>query len=316
MFEKLREQFQDFLGEEELEAKPSLETKLKKKIKRKTTIKEKDIKEPLEELRLSLLSSDVSLEVAEDIEKQIKDALTEREIKAKENLTKIIKETIKNILQEHLKEPETYLHQEIKDKKDSEPYLVLFLGPNGHGKTTTIAKTGKMLQEEGKEIVLAAADTFRAASIEQIEKWSEKLDAKLIKHEYGADPAAVCYDAKEHAEAKNKDVVLIDTAGRSELDKNLMRQLEKIKDVTEPDKTIYVTEAVAGNAAVDQAKKFNDKIGIDGFIVTKVDTDAKGGCLLSLSSIIKKPIHYIGTGQKIKDLKEFKKQWFIDKIIP
>jgi len=318
MFNKLRDKFQEFLGEEEkLEAKPSLETKIKKKIKREAKIKEKDIEKPLEELRLSLLSADVSLDVAEQIENQLKESLTGREVKAKEKITQIIKNTVKQTLEEHLKEPEKYLHQEIKELKDEEkPYLVLFLGPNGHGKTTTIAKIGKMLQEQEMEIVLAAADTFRAASIEQIEKWSEKLNAKLIKHEYGADPAAVCYDAKEHAETNNKDVVLIDTAGRSELNKNLMQQLEKIKRVTKPDKSMYVTEAVAGNASVEQAKKFNQKIGIDGFTITKVDTDAKGGCILSLPSTVGKPIHYIGVGQNLEDLKPFKKQWFINNIIP
>jgi len=318
MFNKLKDKFQDFLEEEKkIEPKESLETKIKKKIKRKTTIKEKDIKEPLENLYLSLLSSDVSLEVSEDIKKEIKEILEGREISSGQNLASITKEAIRKTLKKHLKEPDLYLDQKIeKNKKPEEPHIILFLGPNGHGKTTTIAKVGKMLQKKNKKIVLAASDTFRAASIEQLEKWSKKLDVKLIKHDYGADPAAVCYDAKEHAKSKNKDVVLIDTAGRSELDKNLMQQLEKIKKVVKPDQTIYVTEAVAGNAAVKQAEKFNEKIGVDGFIVTKVDTDAKGGCLLSISSVTGKPIHYLGIGQGLNDLKKFKKEWFVNNILP
>ncbi|MFW5902814.1 MAG: signal recognition particle-docking protein FtsY [archaeon] len=318
MFNKLKDKFQEFLEEEKkLEAKPSLETKIKKKVKRKTTIKEKDIEEMLENLRLSLLASDVSLEVSDDIKEEIKDNLEGKEIKSNQSLTKITKNTIRKVLGKHLKEPDLYLDEEIKENKETdEPYIVLFLGPNGHGKTTTIAKTCKMLQDQGMEVVLAAADTFRAASIEQLEKWSKKLDVKLIKHDYGSDPAAVCYDAKKHAETKNKDVVLVDTAGRSELDKNLMQQLEKIKKVVNPNHTMYVTEAVAGNAAVEQAKKFNQKIGVDGFTVTKVDTDAKGGCLLSISSITEKPIYYMGTGQNLDDLKRFKKEWFINNILP
>lgn len=317
MFNKLREKFEGFLEKEkevEIEPKESLETRVKRKVKRKTQIKEKDIDGLIEDLKISLLSADVSLTTTEQITKEIKEELIGREITAKEPLEQVTTQAIKNSLEKKLNEPSEYLHEKVKASE--KPYLILFLGPNGHGKTTTIAKLSKILQEEGEKTVLAAADTFRAASIEQLEKWSEKLNTKLIKHEYGSDPAAVCYDAKEHAKSKNKGTVLIDTAGRSELDKNLMQQLEKIKQVTNPDYTVYVTESTAGNAAVDQAKKFNEKIGIDGLIITKTDTDTKGGSILSLSNELNKPIQYIGTGQGLEDLKKFKKQWFLNKIVP
>ncbi len=321
MFNKLKQKLQNFVEEEkkvEIKPKASLETKIKKKVKRKAQIKEKDITELLENLELSLLSVDVSLELTEKLKENIKQELVGKEVKAAEDLAEITLKTIKETLTQELIQPKNYLVEEVKEKNEEteEPYVILFVGPNGHGKTTTIAKVSHMLQKEGTGTVLAAADTFRAASIEQLEKWAQKLDTKLIKQGYGADPAAVCYDAKKHAQSSNKGAVLIDTAGRSELDKNLMNQLEKIKKVVQPDKTIYITEAVAGNAAVHQANEFNKKIGLDGFIMTKVDTDAKGGCILSISSKVKKPIYYIGTGQNPEDLKKFEKQWFIEKILP
>lgn len=317
MFNKLREKFEGFLeGEKELDIEPkeSLGTKVKKKVKRRAEIKEKDVEELLENLRLSLLSADVSLDTTEQITGEIREDLVGKQLTAKDSLKEITTQAIRKTLKKRLNEPREYLHEAIEESKQL--YTVLFLGPNGHGKTTTMAKFSHMLQERGIETVLAAADTFRAASIEQLEKWSEELDTRLIKHEYGSDPAAVCYDAKEHAKTQGKGAVLIDTAGRSELDKNLMQQLEKIKRVTEPDYTIYVTESVAGNAAVEQAREFDDKIGIDGLILTKTDTDAKGGSLLSISNELNKPIHYVGTGQELEDLKKFKKQWFINKIVP
>lgn len=316
MFSKLKKKLNGFVEEEKAELAPkvSLETKVKKKIRRKAEIKEKDLTKLLEDLELSLLSVDVSLELTEKLKQNIKQELVGKKVKAKEDLAQVTWNSIRSTIKEELREPEKYLDEEAQEKE--EPYVVMFVGPNGHGKTTTIAKVSHLLQEKGMETVLAAADTFRAASIEQLQNWTDKLDTKLIKHDYGADPAAVCYDAKNHAESKDKQVVLIDTAGRSELDKNLMNQLEKIKKVVKPDKTIYVTEAVAGNTAVKQADEFNQKIGLDGFILTKTDTDAKGGCLLSISSKVKKPIYYIGTGQELKDLKEFKKQWFLEKILP
>lgn len=316
MFSKLKKKLQGFVEEEKTELTPkvSLETQIKKKVTRKAQIKEKDIDKLLENLEISLLSVDVSLDLIEKLKENIKQELIGRKVKASEDLAEVTWKAIRETVNEELREPEKYLDEEVQEKE--EPYVVMFVGPNGHGKTTTIAKISYLLQQKGMKTVLAAADTFRAASIEQLGKWAEKLDTKLIKHDYGADPAAVCYDAKKHAQSKGKQAVLIDTAGRSELDKNLMNQLEKIKKVVDPDYTVYVTEAVAGNAAVRQADEFNRKIGIDGFILTKTDTDAKGGCLLSISSKVKKPIQYIGTGQELKDLKKFKKQWFLGKILP
>ena len=190
----------------------------------------------------------------------------------------------------------------------------MFVGPNGHGKTTSIAKLSYLLKQNNLSVVFAAADTFRAASIEQLEKWGEKTNSKVIKQQYGSDPAAVCFDAIKHAKAKGIDVVLIDTAGRSELNTNLMEQLRKIVRVANPDLKIYVGEALAGNAAVEEAKKFNEIIDIDGVIMSKTDCDVKGGSILSISYETKKPILFMGVGQELNDLKPFNKQWFLDKI--
>ena len=162
--------------------------------------------------------------------------------------------------------------------------------------------------------MIAAADTFRAAAIEQIEKIGTEAGIKVIKQQYGSDPAAVCFDAIAHAKAKNIDVVLIDTAGRSELNRNLMEEMKKIVRVAKPDMKIYVGEALAGNAAVEEAKKFNEFIDIDGIIMTKTDCDVKGGSILSISYEIQRPILFLGLGQELADLESFEKQWFINKI--
>jgi len=162
--------------------------------------------------------------------------------------------------------------------------------------------------------VIAAGDTFRAASIEQLEKHAERLNIKMISHEYGADPAAVGFDAIKYAEKNNIDCVLIDTAGRMHTQKNLLREMEKIVNVCKPDKKIFVGESITGNDSVEQIKSFDETIGIDGIVLTKADIDEKGGTALSLGYITKKPILYLGTGQEYKDIEPFDKKKFIEKL--
>ncbi|MFH1052802.1 MAG: signal recognition particle-docking protein FtsY [Candidatus Woesearchaeota archaeon] len=199
-------------------------------------------------------------------------------------------------------------------KKKKKPFVICFLGINGSGKTTTIAKIANMLQEKGYSVVLAAADTFRAAAIDQLQEHADNLKIKMIKHDYGSDPAAVAFDAIKHAEAKNIEVVLIDTAGRMHSNQNLTEEMKKIVRVAKPDLKIFVGESITGNDCVEQAKVFDEAISIDGIILSKADIDEKGGAAISVSFITKKPILFIGTGQEYGDIKAFDPNEVVDSI--
>jgi len=193
--------------------------------------------------------------------------------------------------------------------------VIVFLGVNGTGKTTTMAKIAHYLKKHDFSTVAAAADTFRAGAIEQLSYHMVNVDIKVIKHEYKSDPASVAYDAIEHAKAKGINVVLIDTAGRQVSDKNLMKELEKIVRVSEPDLIIFVGDSLAGNDALFQAKEFKKNIGIDANILTKLDADSKGGAALSISFETKKPIIFVGVGQEYKDLEPFDRDLFVSNIL-
>jgi fused signal recognition particle receptor len=195
----------------------------------------------------------------------------------------------------------------LKKIKEKKPYVILLLGVNGAGKTTTIAKLCNLFQKNNLKCVLVAGDTFRAASIQQLEEHAKKLNVNVIKHDYGADPAAVAYDGIKHAEAKNIDVVLIDTAGRQHSNINLMDELKKIERVAKPDFKIFVGESITGNDIIEQVKQFNEAVKIDGIILSKLDVDNKGGAAISVSYVTGKPIIYFGSGQGYNDLEEFDK---------
>jgi len=199
-------------------------------------------------------------------------------------------------------------------KKDK-PSLFLFLGFNGSGKTTSLAKVGHYLKKKGVSCVFAAGDSFRAASIEQLEEHGRRLNIDVIKHKYGADSAAVIFDAKKHAQARGIDVVLADTAGRPHTDRNLMNELKKVCRVNNPNLKILVIDSLVGNDAVPQARMFDEVVGIDAVMFTKVDVNEKGGCILSVAKILKKPILFLGTGQEYSSLKTFDSQEFIDNIV-
>jgi fused signal recognition particle receptor len=192
---------------------------------------------------------------------------------------------------------------------------MVFLGFNGSGKTTTIARIGYLLKKNGLSCVFAAADSWRAAAIEQLEEHGSKLGIEVIKHKYGADPAAVIFDAVKHARAKDMDVVLADTAGRSHSNVNLMDELKKIIRVNKPDLKILVLDALAGNDIYDQCKLFNDAVGVDALIITKADVYEKGGATLSASFTIKKPILYIGVGQEYENLERFDPDKMVEKLL-
>lgn len=309
--EKLKEKVEEIKEEEEEEEleKPEKIGFFKKIISKITKVKisEKDFDVYAEELELLLLENNVALEVAEKIIKELREEIVGKELLKKEiepEINDIFKEIIRKILIEPFD-----LIEKIKRKEG--PYVILFCGINGTGKTTTIAKIAHSLKEKGLSCVIAAADTFRAASIEQIKEHGKKLGIEVIAHEYESDPAAVGFDAIKHAISKNIDCVLIDTAGRMHTSKNLMAEIEKIVRVCKPDTKIFVGEAIAGNDIIEQIRSFDWSVGIDGIILTKADTDEKGGTALSVGYVTKKPILYLGTGQLYDDIKVFNKEEFI-----
>jgi len=284
----------------ELKKKPSIIKRIKKAVTEKK-IEEKDILPALSDVQTSLLESDVALEVAEKIVLDLKTQLVGKTVSRKE-VESLIKTALLNSIRSILDQPCPDL---IKLAKEKKPLKIIFLGFNGTGKTTTIAKLGYMFKQAGMAPIFAAGDTWRAAALEQLEIHGKNLNIPVIKHKYGADPAAVIFDAIRAAEARKLDVVLADTAGRSHANVNLMDEMKKIIRVNKPDFKILVVDCLTGNDAVEQAKAFNDAVGVDGIIMTKADVYDKGGAVLSTAWAIKKPILYMGTGQKYSDLKKF-----------
>ncbi|MGC9200777.1 MAG: signal recognition particle-docking protein FtsY [Candidatus Aenigmatarchaeota archaeon] len=287
--------------------------KLKEKIIKKISEKKltgEDLEPILENLEIELIEADVAFEVAEKIKNDLIKELEGKTIQKKDK-EKIVIESLKKSLLEILDLPKIDLESEIKRKK---PYLIIFLGFNGSGKTTTLAKTANYLMKKGFTCVLAAGDTFRAASIEQLEEHAKKLKVEVIKQKYGADAAAVIFDARKHAESKKIDVILADTAGRSYTNENLMEELKKIIRVNKPDLKVLVIDSLTGNDALNQAKFFGE-LGIDALIFTKVDVNEKGGAILSVSYLLKKPILFICNGQNYEDIKEFDKEEFVNNLL-
>ncbi len=300
--------------------KPKKKIGLVSKIKtlivdREVLIDEKKVEEILEDLEIVLLESDVAFEVVEEISSKLKGRLVGRTKKIGEKLSDIVINELKLIIQEILDANKFDFDEFVQIKlKEKKPLNIIFVGVNGTGKTTTIAKIAKRLMDYGYSVVLAAGDTFRAGAIEQLEEHASRLGVRVIKHKPGADPAAVIYDAIKHAESKGIDVILADTAGRMHTKKNLIDQLGKIKRVTKPDLTIFVDESIAGNDAVERARMFNEAVGIDGSILTKIDADPKGGTAISISYVTGKPILFLGTGQGYDDLVKFDSKWLIERI--
>jgi fused signal recognition particle receptor len=266
-----------------------------------TKISENKFDELFEDLEIDLLENNVAYDIVEEIKSNLKEALVDTPIE-RGKVTNKIEAKLKEIVTSALSQKQIDLLELSKTKKIIK---ILFVGVNGVGKTTSIAKLTKYLQNNKKSIVFAASDTFRAAAIEQLETHANKLKIKVIKHKYGSDAAAVAFDAIKHAESKNINYVMIDTAGRSHANVNLMEELSKVKRIADPDLTILVVDSLTGNDAVEQANFFNEKIGIDGIIISKADADEKGGAIISVAQAIQKPILFLGTGQKYEDLEPF-----------
>lgn len=297
----------------EVQKAPGILDKLKAAVlEQEFIINEKSLQEHLWELEMALLESDVALPVAEKIVESVKNELVGTRRKIGSDTGKIVEAAIKNAILKVISVDSFDFDGFIK--KATKPVSIVFVGVNGTGKTTTIAKMAERLKEQGYSIVIAAADTFRAGAIEQIDKHAQALGIKLIKHQEGADPAAVVYDAIQFAKARHQDIVLADTAGRMHTNINLMDQLKKVCRVNNPDLVIFVDEAVAGNDALERAKLFNGAVPFHGSILTKADADAKGGAAISIAYTTGKPIIFLGIGQSYKDLIRFDPKWLLDRL--
>lgn len=267
----------------------------------------------MSDFEITLLESDVAFDVCSSLTENLKEKLQGQRVRRAE-LMNILKDSLKAGILEIFPQGQKSLIENIREKSQK-PYIIVFVGINGTGKTTTIAKIAHLLKKSNIEPVLAASDTFRAGAIEQLEEHAKRLGVKMIKHDHGADPAAVAFDAIEHARANDRDVVLIDTAGRMETNINLLDELKKVVRVTNPDMIIFVGDILTGNAALDQAEAFSNAVPIDGTVLTKADADSKGGSAISVAYATKKPILFLGTGQEYDDLVEFDPQWFVNEIL-
>jgi len=341
MFKSLKEKLKSWVGKNEVvgaPGKPKKEVKKKDKPKKETEEKEKleqspketiespteekgffvkfqkrlteeKFEELFEELGIILIQNNVAYAAVESIKNSLAEKLIGKTLK-EINLSGELKNSIESILIN----PPNFL-EEIKDSLEvKQPFVILFSGINGSGKTTTIAKIANYLQKNKLSVCLAAADTFRAAAIQQLEEHANKLKVSIIKKDYGSDPASVGFEAIAYAKKNKIDVVLIDTAGRMQNKDSLMKEIEKICKVTKPDMKIFLGESITGNDATEQAKVFNESIGLTGIILSKADIDEKGGTAISVSHITGKPILFLGTGQEYKDLEIFDKDKMVEKL--
>jgi len=316
MFKSLRDRFRraSKKAEEELDPELKLDYETFRPEERDSgaVIREKHLENVLWEMELALMESDVAVEALEEMKAIIKKRLVGLRVENRAAITPTIEKALKASLVELLSKT-TFDPQTLLEKRDG-PLVIAFVGVNGTGKTTTIARITDWLQQNGKSVVMAASDTFRAGAIEQLELHAQRLGCKFIKHQAGGDPAAVAFDAVEHARAKHRDIVMIDTAGRMQTNSNLMDEMKKIKRVAKPDLIMFVGDSLAGNDAIDQAKKFHEAVGIDAVVLTKLDVDAKGGAALSISSAIGQPIAFVGIGQDYGDLMPFDAAWIVERI--
>ena len=275
-------------------------------------IKEDPLDEILDELEIILLEADVAYPVVEEIKKGVRENLVGRKYDRSYTLEQVVEMSVKDAVRDVLKINEFDFDGWLAER--DRPTVIMFVGINGTGKTTAIAKIAKRVQDQNMTVVMAACDTFRAGAIEQLTIHADKLGCKIVKQGRDADPSAVAFDAIEHAKSKRKDVVLIDTAGRMQTNNNLIEEMKKIVRVAKPDLKVFVGDSLAGNDAIEQAKVFDAAVGIDAVILTKIDTDAKGGAALSIAHTIGKPIAFVCNGQEYGDIIKFNTEWMIDRM--
>ncbi len=276
-------------------------------------MKESTIDEVLDDLEMVLLQSDVALPVVDQIRKDLKHDLAGRKLRWGSDTQDAIRKSLTHSVRSILDRPKPDLLALVRARRP-EPFVILFVGVNGSGKTTTIAKLAGWLRGKELGVVIAAGDTFRAGAIEQLLVHGERLGVKVVRQQEGSDPAAVAFDAIQHAKARKLDVVLIDTAGRQHTNENLLSEAKKIRRVAKPDLTIFVGDALSGNDAVEQAKLFTEALGVDALILTKLDADAKGGAALSAVQATGKPLLFVGLGQGYQDLQLFDVDWMVTRL--
>ena len=276
-------------------------------------IEEEDLQTPLRDLEFALLESDVEMGVAKEILERVEKTMLGETRKQVETTEELVYKALRDALVEVISVGQFEFSERIAAA--DKPVTIVFTGVNGVGKTTTIAKLGEWLADEGFSSVMANGDTYRAGANEQIREHASVLDRKLITHEQGGDPAAVIYDGMEYAEANDVDVVLGDTAGRLHTSDDLMAQLEKIDRVVDPELTIFVDEAVAGQDAVNRSQEFNAAAEIDGVVLTKADADSSGGAAISIAHVTGKPILFLGTGQGYEDIEQFNPEELVDRLL-
>jgi len=277
----------------------------------KVVLDKEYIDETLENLELALLESDVALEVADHIKAKMEKEMRGKSV-YKNELDSFIKNSIRDSLEEILIDPPD-LVSTVKGS-GKKPYVIVLFGLNGSGKTTTLAKLVHMLKGNDLSVVAVAADTFRAASIEQLAHHGDKLGFEVVRANYGSDPTAVTFDGVKHAQAKGIDVVIVDTAGRQNINKNLMKELEKMMRVINPDLKLFIGEAISGNALYEAVREYGGSVGIQGVILTKMDLDAKGGTAISVSKALNVPIYFMTYGQGYGDIEVFNKRKIIDAV--
>lgn len=269
---------------------------------------DEDLYEELEEI---LITSDIGMETTIDIIERLRVKIREEKIKD----PTMVKPTLKRVIAEML------LEGDNRTEKSSGKDVMLIIGVNGVGKTTSIGKLAAKAKGEGKKVLLAAADTFRAAAIDQLDVWSNRAGVDIVKHQEGSDPAAVVYDAIQAAKARNVDLLICDTAGRLHNKKNLMDELSKINRIIDRElecynkETLLVLDATTGQNAVIQAKQFMESCPIDGIILTKLDGTAKGGVVIAIKNSLNIPVRYIGVGESVEDLQEFDPEDFAEALL-
>ncbi len=280
-------------------------------------LSEKELDEALYSFQLTLLESDVAQEVVDSIGASLKSQMAGLSVERSKETASLVQEGLRRSITEiFAKAGSVDLFGLIDEKKKrGEPFTILFLGINGTGKTTTVAKFAYLLKQAGYSVVVAAGDTHRAGAIEQLTEHAGRVSAKVIAQRYGADPAAVARDGVLYAKAHHVDVLLVDTAGRMQTNQNLMEEMGKIVRVVNPDFKIFIGDSLAGNDAISQAQLFNKYTGFDGAILTKTDADTRGGAALSIAYTTGRPILYLGVGQDYKDLKRFDVGSFVDALM-
>ncbi|MBI2106563.1 signal recognition particle-docking protein FtsY [Candidatus Woesearchaeota archaeon] len=310
--ESLKEKFAEKpeIQKEPVEEKKSFFESIKERVTTKK-IDEKQFDEFFWDIELGLMENNVATEVIDKIKEDLKKNLVDQPLKRGD-----IEETIKDSLKKSLNEVLSFETVDLikKIKESEKPFVIIFFGINGAGKTTTIAKIANLILKNKLRCLLVAGDTFRAAAIQQLEEHGKRLGIKVVRQDYGSDPSAVSFDGVKNAKARGIDVVLIDTAGRQHSNENLMEEMKKIVRVIKPDMKIFIGESITGNDCIEQVKKFNEVVKIDGIILSKADIDEKGGTALSVSYVSGKPILYFGIGQKYDDLKEFDKDYVLKNL--